>query len=131
MKYKTILLIILILGMLDSGYLTVTHFVPSALKCPLAGGVVDCGLVTTSVYSEVFGIPIAILGLVWFVACILFAIFGYNKIIKNIWMLFGVGAIIYSGTTQSILGKICIYCVALDTLIALTVFMFVYWDRKK
>ncbi|MDE1870665.1 MAG: vitamin K epoxide reductase family protein [Candidatus Micrarchaeota archaeon] len=124
MRKKIILAVLLILGIADASYLTVVHFLPRALECPSIGTTVNCEDVLGSVYSTVFGIPLAAIGLVWFVASLIFLLLGYNRIIKNIWMLFGIGGIIYSATTQSILGKICIYCTTLDVLILLSVYMF-------
>ena len=46
-------------------YLTVTHYAdPAALACPDTG-IVNCTLVTTSSWSVVAGVPLALLGLVW------------------------------------------------------------------
>jgi uncharacterized membrane protein len=46
-------------------YLTVTHYTdPTALACP-DSGVVNCTLVTTSSWSVVAGVPVAVLGLAW------------------------------------------------------------------
>ena len=46
-------------------YLTVTHYSdPAALACPDTG-IVNCTLVTTSSWSVMLGIPVALLGLVW------------------------------------------------------------------
>jgi uncharacterized membrane protein len=43
----------------------VTHYTdPAALACPDTG-IVNCTLVTTSSWSVVFGVPLAVLGLVW------------------------------------------------------------------
>jgi uncharacterized membrane protein len=51
-----------------SSYLTVTHYSdPTALACPDTG-IVNCTLVTTSSWSVVLGVPLAVLGLVWAVA---------------------------------------------------------------
>jgi len=48
-----------------ASYLTVTHYSdPTALACPDTG-IVNCTLVTTSSWSVVFGVPLAVLGLVW------------------------------------------------------------------
>jgi uncharacterized membrane protein len=49
-------------------YLTVTHYTdPTALACPDTG-IVNCTLVTTSSWSVLFGVPVAVLGLAWAVA---------------------------------------------------------------
>jgi uncharacterized membrane protein len=48
-----------------ASYLTVTHYAdPAALACPDTG-IVNCTLVTTSSWSVVFGVPLAVLGVVW------------------------------------------------------------------
>ena len=48
-----------------SSYLTVTHYSdPAALACPDTG-IVNCTLVTTSSWSVMLGIPLAVLGLAW------------------------------------------------------------------
>jgi uncharacterized membrane protein len=55
-------------GIAVSGYLTVAHYTQSVtLACP-ATGVVDCQKVTTSPESLLLGIPVAVLGLVFFAA---------------------------------------------------------------
>ena len=51
-----------------SSYLTFTHYAdPAALACPDTG-VVNCTLVTTSSWSVMLGVPVAVLGLVWALA---------------------------------------------------------------
>jgi uncharacterized membrane protein len=53
-----------------ASYLTVAHYAdPGALACPDTG-VVNCTLVTTSPESVVFGVPLAVVGLVWAVAMV-------------------------------------------------------------
>ncbi|MFZ0250521.1 MAG: vitamin K epoxide reductase family protein [Acidimicrobiales bacterium] len=48
-----------------SSYLTVAHYTdPAALACPDTG-IVNCALVTTSSWSVLLGVPLAVLGLVW------------------------------------------------------------------
>jgi uncharacterized membrane protein len=54
-------------GLLVAAYLTYEHFTAgSTLACPDTG-VVNCAKVTSSRYSELFGIPVAVLGLAFFV----------------------------------------------------------------
>jgi uncharacterized membrane protein len=48
-----------------TAYLTATHYTdPAALACP-DRGVVNCTLVTTSSWSVILDVPVAVLGLVW------------------------------------------------------------------
>lgn len=51
-----------------ASYLTAAHFSGSStLACPDTG-IVNCALVTTSSWSAIAGVPLALLGLVWAVA---------------------------------------------------------------
>jgi uncharacterized membrane protein len=54
-------------GLVASSYLTFEHYSSSTtLACPNTGAI-NCVKVTTSSYSEVMGIPVALLGLLFFV----------------------------------------------------------------
>lgn len=55
------------IGLLLSGYLTFEHFTDSATLACSDNGAVNCLKVTTSSYSVIFGIPVAVLGLAYFV----------------------------------------------------------------
>ena len=60
-----------ILGLGISTYLTLAHFTNAvSLTCPggSAGGAIDCARVTTSPESYAIGIPVAVLGLAYFIA---------------------------------------------------------------
>jgi len=59
-------LVLSVLGISDSIYLTVAHYSQSVvLACPTTS-FINCAKVTSSSYSEVFGIPAPLLGLVFF-----------------------------------------------------------------
>jgi uncharacterized membrane protein len=46
-------------------YLTVTHYTdPAALACPNTG-IINCTAVTTSSWSVILGVPVALIGLLW------------------------------------------------------------------
>jgi uncharacterized membrane protein len=60
---STLSLSIVAIGL--TAYLTVTHYTdPTALACPDTG-IVNCTAVTTSSWSVIFGVPVALLGLLW------------------------------------------------------------------
>lgn len=60
--------IISVLGLAVASYLTYEHYTGSTgLSCPLGGGAINCEAVTTSKESVVFGVPVALLGLLFFV----------------------------------------------------------------
>jgi uncharacterized membrane protein len=60
-------LILSIIGICDATYLTITHYTTAIpLACPDTG-FINCAKVTTSQYSMIHGIPVAVLGLFFFV----------------------------------------------------------------
>lgn len=59
-------LVLAVVGLALSAYLTYVHYNLDALVCGTGG----CELVQTSEYSEMFGIPIAIFGLLMFITVI-------------------------------------------------------------
>ena len=54
-------------GLGVSTYLTIAHFTQATLAGCSESGLVDCTKVTTSAQSYVFGIPVAVLGLAFYV----------------------------------------------------------------
>jgi len=58
-----------LIGFGVSMYLTVEHFSGAPLSCPNTG-IVNCIKVTTRSYSHTFGIPVALLGLLFFTAMV-------------------------------------------------------------
>jgi uncharacterized membrane protein len=63
-------LLLSLAGLVVSAYLTVEHYTASTtLACPDTG-VVNCQKVTTSPQSELLGLPVALLGLLFFAAMV-------------------------------------------------------------
>jgi len=57
-----------LVGLAIAAYLTYEHFSASAtLSCPNTGAI-NCVKVTTSSYSKVFGVPVALAGLLYYIA---------------------------------------------------------------
>jgi uncharacterized membrane protein len=56
-----------VLGLLDAAYLTFEHYSSSTTLACSDTGTINCLKVTTSSYSKVAGVPVALLGLVFFV----------------------------------------------------------------
>ena len=68
-----------IVGLAIAGYLTWAHYQHDALVCGLG----DCETVQTSQYSEVAGLPIAILGMGMFGAIIALVTHSIMEILAN------------------------------------------------
>lgn len=67
-------LVLAVIGVGVSSYLTAEHFSGSThlAGCSSGGGTINCGAVTTSAESHIVGIPVAVLGLAYFVAAVPF-----------------------------------------------------------
>jgi len=57
-----------ILGFFDATYLTIQHYTQFTLPCTITHG---CDLVTKSEYSQIIGVPVALLGALYYLAIFL------------------------------------------------------------
>lgn len=64
------------IGLTDALFLTRQHYTRDPFVCPIFGG---CELVTSSVYSEVFGIPVSLLGVFYYALVFITALYGYLR----------------------------------------------------
>ncbi len=110
-------LLLSIAGLGVATYLTVTHFDKVALVCSDTG-TINCEKVTTSPQSEILGIPVAILGLAFFVPMILLCLPAAWRS-ANRWIhvarlalsVTGVGMILYLIIAEFFIIKaICLWC---------------------
>jgi uncharacterized membrane protein len=118
-----------------AGYLTYEHYTASAsLSCPMGGGAIDCLKVTTSVYSVIDGVPVAVLGLVYFAVMIVLQsppawnsrsrLARYGRVG---WSLVGVGTalwLIYAELFR--IDAICLWCTMVHILSLLIFFATVF-----
>jgi len=142
MKQRYIVLILLaVVGVVDSGYLTIEHFqntIPPCSVNPLFG---DCGKVLQSEYSVIAGIPLALIGLLhysFFTLVLIVSLLKKNKVagvLANVLSFIGIISSLYFVYLQLIVIKsICLFCMvsAIDSLI---LFIIVQWElgyaRKK
>ncbi|PKL36474.1 hypothetical protein CVV38_01035 [Candidatus Peregrinibacteria bacterium HGW-Peregrinibacteria-1] len=103
-----------LIGLVDSGYLTLKHFSGVPPECNIFSG---CDVVTTSEYSEVFGVPLALFGAGYYLAVFLLAVFYLDRkklIALNLIRLatvFGFLMSIWLVYLQIfVIGAICEYC---------------------
>lgn len=105
-------------GLALSIYLTITHYTDQATLFCQQNSVVNCLKVTTSPESEIFGIPVAVLGLVFFVPMTLLnSPWGWRSSLPVVrWLrLAGVAVglifVVYLVSAELVLiGSICEYC---------------------
>ena len=113
-----------ILGLAASAYLTYTHFTDSGLLGCAEKGTINCAKVTTSPQSYVFGIPVAVLGLAFYV--FLVAIMspwawrsGRREIAlaRMASLVVGVGFVLYLVYAELFdIGAICLYCTSVHVI---------------
>jgi uncharacterized membrane protein len=135
--------VLALVGLGVSTYLTVAHFTQAALiGCAETKGLVDCGKVTTSPQSYVFGIPVAVLGLVFYVFVVaIMSPWAWRMTRREVHMLriaamvAGIGFVLYLLYAELfIIGNICLYCSSVHIitflLFVLTMFAAAAWGLK-
>ena len=135
-------LVLALAGLGVSIYLTIAHFTESALAGCSESGLVNCTKVTTSPESYVFGIPVAVLGLAFFVfAVAIMSPWAWQSARREIHLarivsvVVGIGFVLYLIYAELfIIGSICLYCTSVHAitfvLFALTVFAAAAWGLK-
>ena len=140
MQLTTFVLALAGLGV--SIYLTIAHFTESALAGCSESGLVNCTKVTTSPQSYVFGIPVAVLGLAFFVFLVaIMSPWAWQARRREVHMLriasmvVGIGMVIYLVYAEFIIiGSICLYCTSVHIitflLFVLTAFGAAAWGLE-
>ncbi len=141
-KIFFILLVLGILGIVDASYLTYEHYanvIPPCTTNNILPFFSDCGLVLRSKYSVMFGLPLALLGLIHYVVLTLAIGLAIttNKKLWWFWIFFqtAVGALfsIYLMYLQLVvIESLCLYC-TLSAIISLALFMlsFIWLDYER
>lgn len=127
---EIILLLLSIGGFFDSAYLTILHYKNVIPPCTLAFG---CETVLTSQFSAILGIPIALVGSLYFLVLIFLLLlnqkpgfFRYFKILT----LAGVAVSIFLFLIQAfVLKAFCQYCL-LSEVIIFAIFILNFFLRK-
>ncbi|HEU5389906.1 MAG TPA: vitamin K epoxide reductase family protein [Streptosporangiaceae bacterium] len=129
-------------GLGVSIYLTIAHFTESALAGCSESGLVNCTKVTTSPQSYVFGIPVAVLGLAFFVFGVaIMSPWAWQARRREVHMLrvasmvAGIGMVIYLVYAEFIIiDAICLYCTSVHIitflLFVLAAFSAAAWGLK-
>lgn len=122
-------LVLSLFGLGVAIYLTITHFSPHALVC-VKNATFNCEKVTTSPQSEIFGIPVAILGLAFFIPMIILCLpVAWRSTDRRVHLarlilaITGVGMILYLLIAELFIIKaICLWCSSVHVV---TFFLFV------
>lgn len=118
-------LLLAVIGVGVASYLTVEHFSGSAhLAGCAAGGTVDCGKVTTSKWSHFLGMPVALLGLLYFLGALPFLLpaawRSRNRLVRwgrQAGALLGLGFVIWLLYAELVkVQHICEYCTSVHVI---------------
>jgi uncharacterized membrane protein len=113
-----------LIGIADATYLTIAHYTAKVvLACPDTG-FINCAKVTTSIYSEIHGVPVALLGLLFFIGMFILQLpvlwRSKLKIISNIRLAYSVVGMLTVFWLLYVefhkLHSICLYCTGVHIL---------------
>lgn len=141
-KKIALLGVLLVIGIADTTLLTIEHYhyVQSSqfiLPCAV-NGVIDCGKVLSSPYATILGIPLGLLGLLYysFLSVFIFLVLYFKKAIFTFFVFsltaFGVLFSVYLLYVQAVLiQKFCLYCL-LSAFISVCVYILVrvIWRKE-
>jgi uncharacterized membrane protein len=117
-------LILTLAGIGVAIYLTIAHYdTQVSLSCP-ARGAINCEKVTTSAQSEVFGIPVALLGLLYFIGMLPLQLPAAwrsadrrLRIGRVLYCAVGIGFVFYLVYAEAIILKaVCLWCTAVHVI---------------
>ncbi len=118
-KYKYDFFVILaVLGLGVSLYLSITHYFGFAVPCGITHG---CETVLTSKYSMLLGLPLAVWGVVYFFGVIASSLLAnhfllWKKVLTFILGLGALSALIFLFIQFFVIKHVCQYCLTTDLL---------------
>jgi uncharacterized membrane protein len=134
LKAPVLLLVFSLIGFVDATYLTVSHYTGANLPCRLFDG---CDLVTTSSYSIIGPIPVALLGVLFylsvFILALVYLLHRNLRVPKLLLVLGSLGflASLYFISLQLwVLKAICLYCMISATL-STAIFLTSLYNKRK
>lgn len=132
---KTVLIILALAGALIMGYLLNLHLVSSGQSfCDLGSGL-SCSEVNSSEYAKVLGIPVSLLGLVYFLGVLYVLVARYSK--ENLGRIAFVttvflGPSLYLSYLEFfVIKSICLFCELSKIVMLAVIFVALYGMRPK
>jgi uncharacterized membrane protein len=120
------LIIVSFLGILDAGYLTVSYYAGTDVSCTILK---DCDLVLNSQYKEIFGLPLSLYGLAFYLGMFFLSLLYFDtrhKILVPLIFIGGVTGFLVSLALVYlqlfVIGAVCEYCM-LSALTSTTLFV--------
>jgi|SRR6185295_3648011 len=128
----TAICVVAFLGMIDALYLTIMRGVH--VPCTLSGG---CNEVLTSAYAEVYGVPLSLIGLIFYMAVFSIAVFGIFEAAAAVGLLRWIFWLALPGFVITlvlfylqgfVIHHFCQYCLASAAFVT-TIFLLSAWPR--
>ena len=111
-----------IVGIIDSGYLTYSHYTETLVECSIEG-LNGCEDVLDSKYATVFGVPLSLLGVLFYSMVLGFILFykktNFDILRKALLIITTVGILVSSFLVYIqlfVLNAICLYCMGSATI---------------
>lgn len=121
------------LGLADSAYLAYEHYTASATLACSESGTVNCLKVTTSPQSVMFGVPLPVFGLLFFVVMTVLCLPVMWRVgpavsrIRMVGSVIGVLSVLYLVYVELFqVGAICLYCTGVHILTILLFFIVLF-----
>src|SRR5258708_4125440 len=138
---KIILLFLSGIGVYDSAYLTIEHYKNTLPPCSIHAFASDCGKVLHSQYAVVFGIPLAVFGIVFYGSIFLTLLFCFRfkthflrKVILTITPIRFLFSLCLFYVLLFVIHAICLYCLVsavTSTLLFLLSYIFFKVIKKE
>jgi len=131
---RILIFVLSLVGFGIMAYLTYIHYANAQSFCDLSEKI-SCDVVTTSIYSEIFGFPISILGLGYFGLTFLLTVFYRKKVFYQLLFLLTLFVLIpsyyFTALEAFVIKAFCILCEASKVLMLATlVISFVAMKEK-
>lgn len=133
---SVLFLILSIVGFLDATYLTVEHFMGKIPPCSITDG---CASVLTSPWAMVYGIPVALMGVVFYFSLFILSILYFKSgnakhiLVASALTVFGLIADFWFVNLQFfVIKQICFYCMvsAVTSTTLFIVGLFIFLSRQ-
>ena len=119
--------VVAIAGIAVAGYLTYVHYQPDALICTSSGG---CETVQESSYAELAGVPVALLGLLAWIAVLVLVAWD-SELARTLIAAIALGAAgfaIYLITLQAfVIDAWCVWCLVNDVVLVPLLVILAVW----
>ncbi len=128
-RYTKLALILSVLGIMVTVYLTIIHYTDLQVACPNTG-VINCERVLDSPYANLLGIPLGVWGLAFFLIESGVLLFG-NDDARVIYNGLGLAFVFYFFWVEYTVGAICIYCTTVHVLVIMLLILSIYMYKKE